>query len=166
MDKSYKIGVRFRKMKYFSVAINCAIVFVFYFIYRYIFSGIFPGFVGAPLALVFLLLGALIARVTVMYADRYAAGFEYRVTEKGLYERRGKREQTYAWADFSGAKLEEYQFRGVFPVEFQVNGRPMMLNQSVDGLCELTAEIFRRIAPYAQLDPELIKRAEDMRGVY
>ncbi|MBR3559958.1 MAG: hypothetical protein IKN81_00250 [Oscillospiraceae bacterium] len=166
MEKTYRIGVRFRKLKYFSVAINCAIVFAFYFIYRYVFSGVFPGFVGAPLALVFLLLGVLVGRVTLIYADKYASGIEYRVTEKGLYERTGKREQTYAWEEFTGAKLQEFQFRGVFPVEFQVRGKPMMLHQSVDGLCELTAEVFKRIAPYAVIDPELVERAEQMRGVY
>ena len=166
MEKRYRIGARFRKIKYFSMAVNVSVVFVFYFIYRYVFSGVFPGFVGAPLALVFLLLAVLVARVTLDVADRYASGVEYRVTEAGLYARAGRKEQTYAWEDFSSAKLQEFQFRGVFPVEFQVRGKPMMLNQYVDGVCELTAEIFEQIAPHTQLDPELVKRAEDMRGVY
>lgn len=166
MEKRYRIGRRFRKLKYLSVAVNGSIVFVFYFIYRFVFGEAFPDFVGAPLALVFLLLGVLAARVTVFVADRYASGVEYRVTEAGLYERAGRREELYKWEDFSGAKLQEFQFRGVLPVEFQIAGRPMMLNQYVDGLSELTAEIFARIAPYAPLDPELVKRAEDLRGVY
>lgn len=166
MERRYRIGVRFRKIKYLSVAVNCGIVFVFYFIYRYVFEEAFPHFVGAPLALVFLLLALLVARVTLRVADRYASGIEYRATPDGLRTRAGKREQFYAWEDFSSAKLEEFRFRGVFPVEFQIAGKPVMLNQYVDGICELTAEIFERIAPYAQLDPELVKRAEDMRGVY
>ncbi len=42
----------------------------------------------------------------------------------------------------------------------------MMLNQNLDGLCELTSVIFERIRPYTVLDPELVKRAKDMGGVY
>ena len=100
------------------------------------------------------------------FADKYAARFGYRVTPEGLVTENGKKTILYAWDSFSAAELREYQFRGVFPVEFTVNGKPMMLNQHVDGLCELTCEIFKQIAPYAEVDPALIKRAEDMRGVY
>lgn len=166
MNKTYRIGRRFRKMQYASVAVNCLVVFAFYFIYRFIFEGLFPRFVGAPMALVFLLLGVIVARLTLRFSDRYAAGVRYTLTEEGLAAVQGKKERLYRWEDFSGAKLEEFRFRGVFPVEFQIAGRPVMLNQYIDGVCELTAEIFEQIAPYAQLDPELIKRAEDMRGVY
>ena len=166
MGKTYRIGRRYRKMQYASVVVNCLIVFAFYFIYRFLLEGLFPRFVGAPLALTFLLLGVLVAHLTLRYTDRYAASVRYALTDEGLIYECGKRRQLYRWEDFSGATLQEYQFRGVFPVEFQVGGQPMMLNQSVDGLCELTCGIFEQIAPYARLDPKLVKRAEDMRGVY
>ena len=166
MDKTYRIGLRYRKMQYASVVVNCLIVFAFYFVYRFVFEGVFPQFVGAPLALVFLLLAAVVARLTLTFTNRYAAGVAYTLTAEGLRYRSGKRESLYRWADFSGAKLVEYQFRGVFPVEFQVEGKPMMLNQNVDGLCELTCKIFERISDHVRLEPELVKRAADMRGVY
>lgn len=166
MEKTYRIARRFRKLQYVSVAVNCLIVFGFYFIYRFIFEGISPQLVGAPLALLFALLGVITARLTLRWSDRYAASVRYVLTEDGLRAVRGKREQFYRWEEFSGAKLEEFRFRGVFPVAFQIAGKPMMLNQNVDELCDLTCEIFDRIAPYARLDPELVKRARDMRGVY
>ena len=166
MDKTYRIGVRYRKYKYLSIAVNCAIVFTFYFIYRFLLEEAFPKLVGAPLALLFLLLGVIVARVTAYFADKYAAQFGYRVTPEGLIAETWGRTTLYAWDSFSAAELREFQFRGVFPVEFQVGGKPMMLNQHVDGLCELTGEIFRRIEPHAKVDPALVKRAEDLRGVY
>lgn len=166
MEKTYRIGRRFRKLQYVSVAVNCLIVFGFYFIYRFIFEGMAPQFVGAPLALLFLLLGVIAARLTLSLSGKYAAGVRCVLTEDGLRVEQGKRKRFYRWEDFSGAKLEEFRFRGVFPVVFQIAGTPVMLNQHLDDLCGLTCEIFERIAPYARLDPELIKRAEDMRGVY
>lgn len=166
MEKTYRIGRRFRKLQYVSVAVNCLIVFGFYFIYRFIFEDIWPQFVGAPLALLYVLLGAVAARLTLSLSDKYAAGVRYTPVEEGLHAVEGKKEQFYRWEEFSGARLEEFRFRGVFPVVFQIAGKSVMLNQHVDGLCELTCEIFERIAPYAQLNPELVKRAEDMRGVY
>ena len=166
MNKSYRIGRRFRKMQYASVAVNCLIVFAFYFIYRFIFEGLFPQFVSGPMALIFLLLAVAVARLTLRFSDKYAASVCYTPTRDGLLYTRGKRELLYRWEEFSGAKLEEFRFRGVFPVEFQVSGKPMMLNQNLDGLCELTSEIFERIRPYAALAPELVKRAKDMGGVY
>ena len=166
MNKTYRIGRRFRKMQYLSVAINCLIVFGFYFIYRFIFEGIAPRFVGGPLALIYLLLAVVVAKLTLLFSDKYAASVCYTPTRDGLLYTQGKRELLYRWEEFSGAKLEEFRFRGVFPVEFQVNGKPLMLNQNLDGLCELTSEILERIRPYASPDPELVKRAKDMSGVY
>ena len=166
MEKTYRIGRRFRKLQYASVVVNCLIIFGFYFIYRFIFSGISPRFVGAPLALLFVLVGVIAAKVTLKVSDKYAAGVRCTLTKNGLRVVRGKQEQFYRWEDFSGARLEEFRFRGVFPVAFQVSGRQVMLNQYLDGLCELTYEIYERIAPYAELDPELVKQAKDMRGVY
>ena len=166
MGKTYRIGRRLRKLKYVSAIVNCLIVFGFYFIYRFVFEDISPQLVGAPLALLFVLLGAVTARLTLSAWDKYAASVHCTVTEKGLRVTQGKREQFYRWEEFSGAKMQEFRFHGAFPVTFQIAGESVMLNQSLDDLCGLTCEIFERIAPYAQLDPELIQRAEDLRGVY
>lgn len=166
MEKTYRIGRRFRKLKVISAVVNCLIVFGFYFIYRFLFEDLSPQFVGAPLALLFVLLGAVVARLTLNMWDKYAAGVRCALTEDGLRVTQGKTEQLYRWEAFSGAKMREFRFSGVFPVEFQIAGKPVMLNQYLDGLCELTCEIFERIAPYARLDPELIQRAENLRGVY
>lgn len=166
MERTYRIGRRFRKLQYVSVAVNCLIVFGFYFIYRFIFEGVAPQFVGAPLALAFALLGVITARLTLWASDKYAASVRYTPAEDGLHVMLGKKEQFYRWQEFSGARLEEFRFRGVFPVVFQIAGKSVMLNQHVDELCDLTCEIFERIAPYAQLEPELVQRAQDMRGVY
>jgi len=166
MHKTYTIGRRYRKLQYASAAVNCVIVFGFYFIYRFIFAEVAPGLVGAPLALLFLLLAAVVARLTLAFTDRYAKSVRYTVTAEGLLHRQGKRERLYRWADFTGATLEEYRFRGVFPVEFALGAKTLTLNQNLDGLCELTAEVLERIRPYAQPDAALVKRAQDMRGVY
>lgn len=166
MEKTYRVGRRFRKLKYISAVVNCLIVFGFYFIYRFIFEDAAPQLVGAPLALLFAALGAITARLTLRAWDKYAASVRCVLTEDGLRVAQGKREVFYRWEEFSGAKMEEFRFSGVFPVAFQIAGKRVMLNQSIDGLCELTGEIFERIAPYARLDPELIRRAEDLRGVY
>ncbi|MCR5826185.1 MAG: hypothetical protein K6G54_06445 [Oscillospiraceae bacterium] len=166
MKNTYRVGRRFRRLQYASVVVNSLIVFTFYFIYHYLFGEAFPQAVGAPMALGFLLLGILIARLTLRISDRYARGISYTVTDEGLLCRQLGRETLLRWASFSGAQRQEFRFRGVFPVEFQVDGKPMMLNQSIDDLCGLTAAIFTHIAPYAQLDPELIALTESLRGVY
>ena len=166
MEKTYRIGRRFRKLKYFSAIVNCLIVFGFYFIYRFLFEGIAPQLAGAPLALLFVLLGAVTARLTLSAWDKYAASVRCVLTEDGLRVIQGRTEQLYRWEEFSGAKMQEFRFHGAFPVVFQAAGRSMMLNQHLDDLCGLTCEIFERIAPYAKLDPRLIQRAEDLRGVY
>ena len=166
MEKTYRIGRRFRKLKYISAIVNCLIVFGFYFIYRFVFEDTAPQFVGAPLALLFVLLCAVTARLTLNAWDKYAASVRCVPAEDGLHVMQGKREQFYRWEEFSGAKMQEFRFHGAFPVVFQVAGNSMMLNQQLDDLCGLTCEIFERIAPYARLDPELVKRAEDLRGVY
>ena len=166
MEKTYQIGRRFRKLKVISAVVNCLIVFGFYFIYRFLFEGLSPQFAGAPLALLFVLLGAVVARLTLNVWDKYAAGVRCVLTDDGLRVRQGKQESFYRWEEFSGASMREFRFSGVFPVEFQIAGKPVMLNQYLDGLCDLTCEIFERIAPSARLDEGLIQRAEDLRGVY
>ena len=166
MDKTYRVGARFKKVKYFSVTVNCLVVACFYFIYQYVLSGMFPNLSASALALVFVLLGAAVAKATLVVAERYAKGIGYRVTDKGLVAVRGGRERLFAWKDFSGARLVEFQFQGVFPVQFQVAGETMMLNQYVDDLCGLTSRVFERIAPYAKLDPQLVDQAKKMQGVY
>lgn len=166
MGKTYRVGRRFRKLQYVSAVVNCLIVFGFYFIYRFIFEDIAPQLAGAPLALLFVLLGVVTARLTLSAWNKYAASVRCVLTEDGLRVTQGKREQFYRWEEFSGAKMQEFRFHGAFPVVFQVAGNSIMLNQQLDDLCGLTREIFERIAPYARLDPELIKRAEDLRGVY
>lgn len=166
MEKTYRIGRRFRKLQYVSVVVNCLIVFGFYFIYRFIFADASPQFVGAPLALLFVLLGAVVARLTLSAWKKYAASIRCVLTENGLRVVQGKRELFYRWEEFSGAKMQEFRFHGAFPVVFQVAGNSVMLNQYLDDLCGLTCEVFEQIAPYAQLDPALVKRAEDLCGVY
>lgn len=166
MGKTYRIGRRFRKLQYASVVVNCLIVFGFYFIYRYVYEDVAPQLVGAPLALLFLLLAVVISRLTLSLSDKYAASVRYTPTDEGLHIVQGKKERLYRWEEFSGARLEEFRFRGVFPVVFQVGGKSMMLEQNLDELCELTCRVFERIKPYARIDEELIKRAEDMSGVY
>lgn len=166
MGKTYRIGRRFRKLQYASVVVNCLIVFGFYFIYRYVYEDVAPQLVGAPLALLFLLLAVVISRLTLSVSGKYAASVRYTPTDEGLHIVHGKREQLYRWEEFSGAKLEEFRFRGVFPVVFQVAGKSLMLEQNLDELCELTCRIFEQIAPYVQLDESLVKLAKDMSGVY
>ena len=166
MEKTYRVGRRFRKLKYISAVVNCMIVFGFYFIYRFLFEGLSPQFAGAPLALLFVLLGAVVARLTLNMWDKFAAGIRYVLTDDGLRVTRGRRESFYRWEEFSGASMKEFRFSGVFPVEFQIAGKSVMLNQYLDDLCGLTCEIFERIAPYARLEAKLVERAENLRGVY
>ncbi|MBE6910682.1 MAG: hypothetical protein E7474_14090 [Ruminococcaceae bacterium] len=166
MNKTYRVGKRFRRLEYFSVTINCLIVFVFFFIYRFLLSGVFPGLSDTVLAAVFLLLGAVVAKLTMKFAERYAAGIGYRVTDEGLTIISGARERQLAWKDFTAARLVEFQFRGVFPVQFQTAGETLTLNQYLDGLCELTGIVLERIAPYAELEPGLMEQAKKMNGVY
>lgn len=166
MDKTYRVGARFKKVKYFSVTVNCLVVACFYFIYQYVLSGVFPGLSATTLALVFLLLGAAVAKATLVVAERYAKGIGCRVTDEGLVVIRGGRERLLKWQDFSGARLVEFQFQGVFPVQFEVAGETVMLNQYLDDLCGLTSRVFERIAPYAKLDPQLVDQAKKLKGVY
>lgn len=166
MTKVYRIGPRFNKIKYLSVAVNCAIVFMFYFIYRYVFGERLGAAAGWPLALAFLLFGFLVAFLTLRIAGRYAAGISYSVTDRGLIWRMGKKEQIIAWSSFTGAKLRSISFSGVHPVDFTVDGKNMMLNQYIQDLCLLTGQIFDRIEDHVEIDPALRKRTRDLTGVY
>lgn len=166
MEKTYRVGARFKKVKYLSVTVNCLVVACFYFIYQFVLSGIFPNLSAAALALVFAALGVLVAKATLAAAERYARGVGYRVTDKGLVVIRRGRERLLAWKDFTGAQLAEFQFQGVFPVQFRAAGETLMLNQYVDDLCGLTSRVFEHIAPYAALDPQLVEQAKKMQGVY
>ena len=79
MGATYKIGRRFRKLKYICVVANCLVVGVFYFVYRYLLEGAFPEFAKIPLALIFCALMAAAARITIWAADRYASAISYTV---------------------------------------------------------------------------------------
>ncbi|MBQ7247681.1 MAG: hypothetical protein IJS22_06295 [Lachnospiraceae bacterium] len=166
MKKEYTVGPRFSKIKYLSVAVNSAIVFMFYFIYRYVFGARLGSFAGWPMVLVFLGLGFVIAFATVRIADRYAAGIGYTVTGEGLVCRTGRKEELLRWEDFSSAVLRELRFTGVHPVEFEVAGRKIMLNQYINDLCGLTQKVFDHIEDHVAIDPALKKRTEDLKGVY
>lgn len=166
MGATYKIGRRFRKLKYICVVANCLVVGVFYFVYRYLLEGAFPEFAKIPLALIFCALMFAAARITIWAADRYASAISYTVREDGLLYRVRDRERLYPWKDFTGVRLQGAYFQGVFPVEFQVGGEKMVLNQHVDGIYELTGEVFRRIGDHVEIDPGLVKQANEMEGVY
>lgn len=166
MQDTYKIGRRFRKLKYICVVVNSLIVGVFYFVYRYLLEGVFPEFAQVPLALIFCALIVCVARITMWAADKYAAAITYTVKKDGLLYRVKDRERFYPWKDFSSVRLQGAYFQGVFPVEFQVGGEKLVLNQHIDGIYRLTGEIFHRIGDHVAVDPALVKQAEEMEGVY
>lgn len=162
MKKSYTIGHRFNKWKYAAVIINSFVVFTFYFIYSYLFFGVSE----VIMALIFVALGVLIAKVTVMLFDKYAFGVVYTVTDKGLSVKTGRIERLYLWEDFKSVSFADGGFQNVFPVEFKVKDEKIMLNQYLDDLCRLTRDIFEHIKTHVDIPPDLIKRAEDMTDVY
>lgn len=166
MDHTFRIGRRFQKIKYLCVIVNLLVTATFYFIYRYLLEASFPDFVNAPLALIFLLIGFAVAKVTLWAAEKYAAGISYRVTEKGLVVVQGRLEQLLPWNRFTAARLQVYQFQGVFPVEFQVEGKTLILNQYIDGLCRLTGLILEQIRDHAEIDPAAERRSQDLLDVY
>lgn len=166
MGNTFRIGRRFRKIKYLCVAANALVVFTFYFIYRYLFQSSFPEFVDAPLALIFLLIGLAVVRVTLWFADKYAQSISYQVTAEGLVITQGRAVRTILWTDFRGARLRTVQFQGPFPVEFQTGEETILLNQYVDELYVLTDEVFQHIRGHAAIAPELEEQARAMRGVY
>ncbi len=166
MDGTFRIGRRFRKIKYLCAAANVFVVFVFYFIYRQLLLEAFPNLAGAPLALAFLGIGLAVAKCTVYIADKYARAISYQVTEEGLRVVQGRSVRTLPWAGFQGARLRTVFFQGPFPVEFQVDGESLVLNQYIDELYALTDEIFQRAPVGADISPELRKQAQAMRGVY
>lgn len=166
MQTVFTIGRRFSKYKYLSVAANSFVVFTFYFIYRYLFGASFPQFAGMPLALIFVILGLIVAKITLWAFGKYAAGVSYQLTQSGLLVRTGSMERLYRWEDFRGAQFRDGSFQNVFPVEFQVGNEPLMLNQHLDGLCRLTYEIFLRIQDHVSLDPQLVQHAKNMLDVY
>lgn len=166
MDKTFRIGRRFRKFKYLSAGANAFVVFVFYFIYRQLLAEAYPKFADLPLALLFLGIGAGIVKATVYLADKYAQSVFYQITEEGLVVQRGRSRRTLPWTDFQGARLGPVLAQGPFPVEFQVKGERFVLNQYVDELYMLTDEIFQRIEGRAAISPQLREQARAMRGVY
>lgn len=166
MNSTFQIGRRFLKIKYLCVTVNLLVVAAFYFIYRYLLEDAFPEFVTAPLAIIFFAIGLVTARVTLWAAEKYASGISYRVTQDSLVLVQGRLEQSLPWRDFTSAKLRPYTFQGVFPVEFQVGKKVLILNQYVDGLCRLTGLILEHIRDHAEIDPVVEQRAQDLLDVY
>ncbi len=166
MQSTFTIGRRLSKYKYLSAAVNTFIIFTFYFIYRYLFGASFPQFTGTPLALIFVILGLVVAKITLWAFGKYAAAVSYQLTQSGLLVRNGSVERLYRWEDFRSAQLRDGSFQNVFPVEFQVGNESLMLNQHLDGLCCLTYEIFLRIQDHTSLDPQLVQNAKNMIDVY
>ncbi len=166
MDNSFRIGKRFLKIKCLCVLVNVLVVTVFYFAYRYLLEESFPDFVNAPLAILFLVIGAAVVKVTVWAADKYAAGISYRVTGKGLVTVQGRLERLLPWDSFTAARLRPYQFQGVFPVEFQLGEKVLILNQYIDGLCRLTGLILDHIRDHAKIDSVVEQRSRDLLDIY
>lgn len=166
MTKEYCIGPRFNKIKYLSVGVNSAIVFMFYFVYRYVFAGRLGALEGWPLAAIFAAIEFVVVFATLKVADKYASSISYRVTDEGLVYRMGKKEQLLRWKDFSSAILRELRFTGVHPVEFKVAGRTLMLNQYTADLCRLTDQVFDHIEDHIAIAPELRKHTRDLTGIY
>ena len=166
MQTTFTIGRRLSKYKYLSVAANSFVVFTFYFIYRYLFGATFPKFTGVPLTLLFVILGLVVAKITLWAFGKYAAAISCQLTQSGLLIRNGSVERLYRWEDFRSAQLQDGSFQNVFPVEFQVGNEALMLNQHLDGLCRLTYEIFLRIQDHVSLDPQLVQHAKNMIDIY
>lgn len=162
----FTTGKRFRKYKYIGMAVNGLIVFTFYFIYRYLFGDAFPVFTQPFMAYLFLALGVAVAYATRRAFDKYAAGIHYRVAPEGLIVQRGREENLYRWDCFCGVSFADGGFQNVFPVEFLVGEKKIMLNQHLDGLCQLTQEIFDHIDDHVDIPDALRKRAFDMLDVY
>lgn len=166
MDRTFLIGKRFLKLKYLCVIVNAFVVAAFYFIYRYLLEDAFPDLVNAPLAVVFLAVGAVVVKITLWVAEKYASGISYRVTEDGLIVVRGRLEELLPWDSFTAAKLQSYQFQGVFPVEFHLGKRHLILDQYIDELCRLTGLILDRIRDHAEIDPAVEQRVKDLMDIY
>jgi len=166
MMETFRIGQRFLKIKYLCVIVNSFVVVVFYFIYHYLLGKFSPDFVNAPLALIFLVIGLLVAKITLWFADKYASGIFYQVMPEGLVITQGHSIQTYTWDSFTAAKFRPYRFREVFPVEFQADGKTLILNQYIEGLCQLTGLILDQIQDYAEIDPIVRQRSKDLLDVY
>lgn len=166
MKDTFYIGRRFSKIKYLCVLVNSLVVLSFYFIYHYLLEGFFPEFVGGPLVLIFIGIGFAVARVTLWAANKYSSSVSYRLLEDGLLETLGKTQHLYRWKDFRSVRLRHYQFQSCFPVEFQIGERTLVLNQYIEGLCQLTSQIFVRISDYVDIDPALERQAADLTGVY
>lgn len=166
MNETFRIGRRFLKIKYLCVIVNSFVVATFYFIYRYLLETSFPNFVKTPLALIFLAIGILTVKITLWATDKYASGISYHVTAEGLTVTQGHSVQTYSWGSFTNAKLRTYKFQGIFPVEFQVAGKILVLNQYTEELCRLTGLILDHIQDYAEIDPTARQKSQDLLDVY
>lgn len=166
MNHTFRIGQRFLKIKYLCVIANTLVVVVFYFIYRYLLEDVFRDFVDAPLVIIFLMIGLVVAKLTLWIANKYASSVAYQVTEGGLVVVRGQLEHLLPWSDFTAARLRPYHLRGVFPVEFQVGKKVLILNQYTDELCRLTGLILSHIRDHAEIDPVVEQQSRDLLGVY
>lgn len=166
MNYTFRIGKRFLKTKYLCTIVNTSVVAVFYFIYRHILADAFPDFVGAPLALIFLSIGLVVVKLTLWIANKYASSISYQVTEDGLIVVQGRLERLLPWTSFTAARLRPYSLWGIVPVEFQLEGKTLILNQYTDELCQLTGLILEHIRKYAEIDPAAEQRSQDLLGVY
>lgn len=169
METTFRAGKRLTAMKVLALVVNCAVVFVFYFIYRYLLGDAVPALSGAPLAVLFLGLGALVAAATLWVARKYADTVCYQVGQDALVVGCGAQARRYPWPDFTAAALDQngaYRLGTVLPLSFQVGGETLTLNQYVGNIYGLADAIFQRIEPYAEIPEELKRQVCAMKGAF
>ena len=169
MDQIFTVGNRFKALTVLSVILNTAVVCVFYLIYRYLLGPSHPEFAKVPLLLIFLVIAALVNKVTLYVFARYAGMICYRVGDRELIVGSGQSEHRYPWEKFSSVQMDsagKYRLGTVVPVSFRVGNKALTLNQYVGDIYRLIDEILKHIEPYVSVDPELKKHVEAMKGTF
>lgn len=168
MKTEFGVGKRFGFVRGLALAINSFLVFGFYFIYRYLFEDVMPGFVGLPLAAIFLAVEFGVVKFTLWAMEKYRQSIGYRITQDCLIYGSGKTEQRYYWKDFTGADLNavgSYRFGTVLPIRFFMGEKTVELNQYTADIYNLAGQILDRISPYAEVSQELKQQMRAMSGI-
>ena len=166
MQQVFRLGKRYQKSKLLCQVLVEILVLCFYFIYRALLMEQFPDFVGLPLAMIFVGVGALFFWLISRIYNWIGQKIYYEITDDALIAVSGNRRNVYRWKDFKSAGLARWDTMSPLAVEFQVAGKKVTLNQYTDGIFDLVESILPRIQSHAEISSALRSRIETMKDLY
>lgn len=155
MNKTFRCGRRFRRLRNFSYLLITAEVVFFYLVYLYILAGSYPQYAGNPLLAIFFGIEVLLMLLVRFIFGKIEGKLFYTVDDQGITLHNMAGVITLPWEQFESAASLPLGGRNPCPIYFMVNGRRFVPNQYLDDLAGLDTLIVDKIRSHAQIEPGL-----------